>query len=94
MNDASLGMVKHGQRLSGAEQVGYHIPDVDFCAVARAMGAEGYIINSPSDLENLDIAAMCTRRGPTVLDVRVDGEEVPPMKMRIEGLQKEYAPME
>jgi acetolactate synthase-1/2/3 large subunit len=92
LNDASLGMVKHGQRLSGAEQVGYQLPEVDFSAIAQAMGAQGYTINSPKDLENLDIEAMCACKGPSVLDVYVDGEEVPPMKMRIEGLNQVQGP--
>jgi acetolactate synthase-1/2/3 large subunit len=88
LNDSGLGMVKHGQRLSGAEQVGYEIPKVDYAAIAKAVGAEGYVIESPSDFDDIDIQSMCSRPGPTVLDMRVDPEEVPPMQMRIRALQK------
>jgi acetolactate synthase-1/2/3 large subunit len=82
LNDAALGMVKHGQRLTGAETVGYELPVVDFAAMARAMGVAGYTIRSPVDLQELDIEAICHRGGPTLLDVYVDAEEVAPIALR------------
>ncbi|WP_455211891.1 thiamine pyrophosphate-dependent enzyme, partial [Kaarinaea lacus] len=82
------GMVKHGQRLSGAEQVAYEIPKVDYSAIAKAVGAEGYVIESPEDFDAIDIESICKRPGPTLLDVLVDPEEVPPMQMRIRALKQ------
>ncbi|MCP4155397.1 MAG: thiamine pyrophosphate-binding protein [bacterium] len=87
LNDAALGMVKHGQRLAGDESYAVELPVIDFCQYARAMGAEAYRIECPGDLEQLDIEALCTRRGPVLLEVWVDREEVPPMKMRTTALQ-------
>jgi acetolactate synthase-1/2/3 large subunit len=26
---------------------------------------------------------MCSRKGPTLIDVRIDGEQVPPMNLRM-----------
>jgi acetolactate synthase-1/2/3 large subunit len=89
LNDEALGMVKHGQRLNNAEQVAFELPPTDFCAIARAMGAQGYIIESPDDLHNLNIDDLISDNGPVVLDVRIDGEEVPPMGVRIQGLASE-----
>src|SRR6185312_9071405 len=86
LNDSALGMVKHGQRLAKAEPIAFELPETDFAAIARAMGAEGYIIRSAEDLQALDIAAICSRKGPTLLDVRIDAEEVPPMKQRLRVL--------
>jgi acetolactate synthase-1/2/3 large subunit len=86
LNDGALGMVKHGQRLTGAEQIGTSLPATDFVLMARGMGADAYVINSPEDLESLDIKALCTRPGPTLLDVRIDPEEVPPMATRLKAL--------
>lgn len=86
LNDATLGAIKHGQRLAGAEQVGVKIPKVDFAAMARAMGADAYAIRSPRDMAALDIATMCKHHGPTLLDVYIDPEEVPPMGMRMKSL--------
>lgn len=86
LNDEALGMVKHGQRLSGAEEVNFKLPEIDFAMMARAMGANAYIIKSPQDMTNLDIAALCKHPGPTVLDVRIDRQEVPPLGMRMRSL--------
>jgi acetolactate synthase-1/2/3 large subunit len=87
LNDGALGMVRHGQRLTGAESVGTELPKVDFAAFARAMGIDGFVIESPDDLAQLDIAAMCDKRGPTLLDVRVDPEEAPPIGIRAATLR-------
>ncbi len=86
LNDQSLGMVKHGQRLAGAEQIGCDLPPTDFAALARAMGAEAHTIRSPEDIFGLDIAAMCAHKGPTLLDVHIDPDEVPPMNVRMRVL--------
>lgn len=86
LNDQSLGMVKHGQRMAGAEQIGCDLPPTDFAALARALGATAYSIHSPEDLANLDIPAICSHPGPTLLDVFIDPEEQPPMNVRMRVL--------
>lgn len=86
LNDSALGMVKHGQRLANAEQIGYELPPTDFVALARAMGADGYAIRSPEDLSKLDVDAICSRKGPTLLDVQIDPDEIPPMNVRMKIL--------
>ena len=83
LNDAALGMVKHGQRLADAEQIAFELPAVDFRLMAEAMGIPGHVIRTAQDFENLDLDAILSRRGPTVLDVRVDKEEAPPMELRL-----------
>ncbi len=86
LNDAALGMVKHGQRLAGAEQVGFELPPVDFSLLAESMGIPGHVIRTAEDLDGLDLGAILRNPGPTVLDVRVDKEEVPPMGLRLKIL--------
>ena len=86
LNDSALGTVKHGQRMAGAEQVGFELPPVDFSLMAQAMGADGHRIDSPLDFVRLDIDGICKRRGPTVLDIQVDPEEAPPLKARMKAL--------
>ncbi|MGH8609550.1 MAG: thiamine pyrophosphate-binding protein [Gammaproteobacteria bacterium] len=87
LNDAAYGMVKHGQRLAGGEPIGYELPQIDFAAYAKALGAQGYTIRSAQDLFELDVSALLEGDRPTVLDVLVDREEIPPMRTRIRVLQ-------
>ncbi len=87
LNDSELGMIKHGQRLNQAEPIGFELPPVDYAAMARAVGAQAHIIRSVEDFTALDIGAICSRAGPTLLDVRVDPEEAPPLGVRIKALR-------
>lgn len=90
LNDAAYGTVKHGQQMAGAESIGHALPPVDFVAYARSMGAHGQKINSPEEMAALNITAICRRTGPTVLDVHIDANEIPPLKQRIKVLQDAY----
>ena len=86
LNDNALGMVKHGQRLAGAEQIAFDLPVTDFATLARALGAQAFTVRSPEDFAGLDIGAICRRKGPTLLDVYIDPDEVPPMNLRMRTL--------
>ena len=91
LNDSGYGMVRHGQALTGAEVTANTIAKVDFCALAKAMGAPGHIISSPEDLAQLKMDTICARKGPTVLDVRIDRTEAPPISMRTNVLKLQHA---
>lgn len=93
LNDSALGMVKHGQRLSGAESIGTNIPFVDFAAMARSMGAKGITVESAADLKLIDVEALNQRDGPTLMDVRIDVDEVPPIGTRIAVLKESRQPL-
>ena len=82
LNDSALGMVMHGQRLAGAEAIGFGLPEVDFAAVARAMGINAMTIASDAELESLDSRDFDLTDGPLLIDVRIDREVVPPMAVR------------
>ncbi|WP_432821632.1 thiamine pyrophosphate-dependent enzyme, partial [Trichloromonas sp.] len=86
INDRALGMVKHGQRLGGGEPVAFELPPVDFCMIARAMGAQAYCIRSPKDFAALDVGKICRHAGPTLLEIHIDPEETPPMGARMKAL--------
>lgn len=89
LNNQELGMVKHGQRLGGGEAIGYQLPPVSFAGVGEAMGALGFTIRTWQDWDALDVAAICQRQGPTVIDVHIDPEATPPMGVRMRGLGRE-----
>lgn len=86
LNDASLGMVKHGQRLTDAEKIGFELPPVDFAMMAQAMGVKGVSIRCPQDLLDLNLDAYLLEQGPVLLDVHIDPEQVPPILSRTNSL--------
>lgn len=86
LNDAALGMVMHGQRIAKAESVGWQLNTVNYALQAQAMGVPGIVIKTIKQLEDLDFAQMFQARGPVLLDVRIDREEVPPIAQRVKDL--------
>lgn len=86
LNDSSLGLVKHGQKLAGAEPIGFKLLPINFSNVAHAMGIEAYRIESKSDFDNLDLNAILNKPGPCLLDIIIDDTEVPPMGLRMKAL--------
>jgi acetolactate synthase-1/2/3 large subunit len=86
LNDSALGMVKFGQRMAGGEPIGFELPEVDFKMMAASMGIQGHVIRTAEDFDNLDLDAILRRHGPTVLDVRIDRDEAPPMELRLRTL--------
>lgn len=86
LNDASLGTVKHGQKLAFAESVGHALPEISYADIAKAMGVKAHTIKSPDDMAALNIEAICNRQGPTLLDVHIDRDEAPPLGERLEML--------
>jgi acetolactate synthase-1/2/3 large subunit len=86
LNDHAYGMVMHGQRLAGAEPTAFELTHVDFRKMAESMGVVAHVVESPADFEQIDFDALLTRRGPTLIDVRIDREEVPPMVQRLKTL--------
>jgi acetolactate synthase-1/2/3 large subunit len=82
-NDSALGMVKHGQKMAGAEQIGYKIPPVDFAKMASAMEIEGITVRTPEDLINIDWLRLAQKTAPTLIDILIDLEETPPIQQRV-----------
>ena len=87
LNDSGLGMVRHGQRLGGAEPIAHDITPVRFDELARACGARGRRVESFIELGAIDLDWLRSDDGgPSVIDVCIDREAVPPMAARVRGL--------
>ncbi|MFT4926876.1 MAG: acetolactate synthase-1/2/3 large subunit [Phenylobacterium sp.] len=86
LNDAVLGMVMHGQRMGGAEPIGYALNKINYAAMVEAMGIEGIVVETPQELDALDFDRLFAKDSPTLIDVRIDAEEVPPMGSRVKDL--------
>ncbi len=65
LNNRALGWVKHGQR---DRVIASELADIDYAAIARAMGCRGERIEEPGQLEEA-LAKALMRSQPTVLDV-------------------------
>ena len=87
LNDASLGMVKHGQKLSKAESIGHQLPKLDYALLAKAYGLRSYVIEAPDDLACFFDDWQSKPTQPVLLDVRIDGQEVPPIGVRTKALK-------
>ncbi len=87
LNDQAYGMVKHGQRMGGAEPIAHQLPAVDFAAVARAQGALGFTVKTIDDLIAIDFQTIAVGTKPAVIDIYIDGDEQPPMGARVKGLK-------
>jgi acetolactate synthase-1/2/3 large subunit len=81
LNDAGYGMVNHRHRQISKHPLQFDFQRVDFCLLAQALGAQGHTIRTVAEFQALDFAALCRRRGPTVIDVHIDPEVTPPMGM-------------
>lgn len=80
MNDSRLNMVWHGMRDQYGKCPNFDTQEIDFAAVANAMGAEGHIIRTADELRHV-LLAIPDRR-PRVLDVRIDPD------VRLSGNQR------
>ncbi len=86
LNDSALGMVKHGQRMTGAASIAHGLPNVDFAAMAGSLGIRGYRVVSEHQLEQCLPGVLAVKGGPVLLDVVIDPEARPPIGRRIEEL--------
>lgn len=91
LNDSALGMVKHGQKLGGAEEIGFELPPIDYSKMAESMGIEGITIKTPDELVAIDWKRLGDKKAPTLINLLIDPEEVPPMGQRVKGLADESA---
>ncbi|MGV1100736.1 thiamine pyrophosphate-binding protein [Thiovibrio sp. JS02] len=92
-NNAMLGMVHHGRRLFKTP-----IPDglpprfkrVDFVRVAEGLGARGVRLDGSNPLTPELARDILAEKRPTVLDVWIDEEVVPPIHSRIATVDKHF----
>jgi acetolactate synthase-1/2/3 large subunit len=91
LNDARFNAVHHGQQLQyGGRTIGTEFHRMDIAMVAQALGARGRRIERPEDLGPALEEALASGR-PTVLDVWIDADEVPPIHSRVRSLDRFFA---
>ena len=81
-------MVRHGQRMNKAEEIGAELPPINFAEMAQAMGIKGHRIECWEDFSDIDLTELQSPSGPVLLDILIDSEEIPPMKTRLDILKE------
>ncbi len=88
LNDARLNAVHHGQTLQYAGRtMGTEFRRMDVAGVAEALGAWARRVRRPDDIASAVADALASGR-PSVIDVRIDADEVPPIHSRVRSLDK------
>jgi acetolactate synthase-1/2/3 large subunit len=85
LNDSRYNMCEQGMAALGLE-ADARIPEVDFAMLAKAMGADGEIVESEFDLDRALKTAL-SAEGPYVLDIRIDPTCPAPSMARNRGLR-------
>lgn len=80
LNNHSLGMVYQGHKALAGRTAGGRIQDVDICSLSRGLGAQACRASTADELAESLRRAIASER-PTVIDVEIDAEQVPPIPM-------------
>lgn len=87
-NNQMHGITWHGSKLVGdgspMESVRYRRP-IDIAAIARAMGIPAWVVDAPGAM-GPTVQEALSREGPKVIEVRVDGEIMPPLGERAKAI--------
>lgn len=85
LNDACYNVCDKGMSSLGFDGVDLQIPQVDFAAIAQAMGAQGLRVDRDADVEAALEQALAAVE-PFVIDVRIDPSIPAPIGARNENL--------
>lgn len=86
LNDAQWGAVEFGYALLGIKADVAKFRRVNCAKLAEALGATGFTITKPGEINKQFVDELLASNTPVVLDIHVDTSECPPFGSRIEGL--------
>ncbi len=90
MNNSTLGMIKDTQNvLFQGRKFNTDFINPDFVKLAEAMGAVGYRVEQPGELEDVARQALENER-PTIVDIVIDAEEAPSFDARAEAMTRAW----
>jgi acetolactate synthase I/II/III large subunit len=93
-NHARFDQIYHGRKLSvnpAPNGTPSRFKRVDFARMAQGLGARGIRIETPDQFTGELVQDILASQQPTVLDVRIDEEAVPPFIGRIRNIDKQFA---
>lgn len=88
MNDGGLGMVRHGQQMSGSASLCHAFPSTSYTQLAMAMGCRACRVIDAADIQALSVGDLAKSGGPYLIELMVEPSIPPPMGKRIASLQK------
>lgn len=89
-NNSKLGLVHELQKFDlGDKTVSTTFKEVNVAKIAEGLGAKGYRIDKPGELSNI-LPHAIESQIPTVIDVIIDPDEVPPLDSWVKGV-REYS---
>jgi acetolactate synthase-1/2/3 large subunit len=86
-NDGRYNMVHHGMRQIFGEAAQYATPHIDFAAWARSFGMPAAVIREPGELCGRVLGELLGRKGPALIDARIDASTRLRGAGRVEALQ-------
>ena len=90
-NNSELGMVSHGRRLAGMKHTNAtEFGQADFVKIAEGLGANGIRVTKPGEINRKFMDDIIATGKSTVIDVIIDGEEVPPLSTRVTAIKESY----
>lgn len=90
-NNAMLGMVYHGRKLFKKpipDGLTPHFKRVDFVKVAEGLGGRGIRVDAPGTITKDFMDEVFQAGVPTVIDVHIDAQAVPPIHARIKTVDE------
>lgn len=88
INNARLGMVYHGHMLQYKRCLHeFSQPRIDIAGVADSLGIQTAQVHSLSELQPEHIKQWVSNGGPVIIEVVVEGNEIPPMGERVKFLE-------
>lgn len=91
LNDSQYGMIYHGKKMLGTpEGFSSKFQRVDFVKMAESLGAQGIRITKAGQINKKMMDKIIVSGKPTVIDVYIDPEEVPPIQSRVATLESNY----
>ncbi|WPD21006.1 MAG: thiamine pyrophosphate-binding protein [Candidatus Electrothrix scaldis] len=94
LNNAMLGMVYHGRRLykeAVPEAMESCFQRVDYVKIAEGLGARGIRLDATTPVSEVLVTDILESGVPTVLDVWIDDQAVPPIHSRITTMDNHFS---
>jgi acetolactate synthase-1/2/3 large subunit len=86
-NDGRYNMVHHGMRQIFGEASQYAAPHIDFALWARSFGLPALVLRDPDELGSDPMRKLLARKGPALIDARIDKSTRLRGAGRVEALQ-------